>query len=286
MTFLHSNCSPGRTMAALLLSGSFTFGLVAIESAGSSAATATTNKTAPKGSDPNAACEPIQTFSQPPAGFDPTTATAAELAQYGFPPFPPGSNAIAIASWTTAVQDAKQYSAPTPICGTGTNSVVYSDNWSGHVVPYSVQNNAHFTWSTSTWTQPSIGGDPSYTNYQTAPTVSFWTGTGVSSLIQTGASSIATSTPQYRFWTEDYPNHQTWEGPVISPNDTAYVYEEYEGSSRAYYYLENETTGDYQSFTNSAPYDGWAAANYIGERIAPLYLPAFGPYAVHGQLLW
>jgi hypothetical protein len=110
-----------------------------------------------------------------------------------------------------------------------------------------------------------------------------WTGLGITSLIQAGIASIATSTAQYRFWTEDYPNPPIFEGPAVHPGDVVYVYVEYLGSNSAYYYLENETSGNYQSFVNSAPYVGWRAANYINERVQGYYLPNFGSVGIAGN---
>lgn len=62
-------------------------------------------------------CQPLRVFPQPPPGFDPVAATAAQLQEYGFPPRPPGNNAEALAAWTKAVRAAKHLSAPSPVCG-------------------------------------------------------------------------------------------------------------------------------------------------------------------------
>jgi hypothetical protein len=141
------------------------------------------------------------------------------------------------------------------------------------------------TWSEGTWIQPSVSGDSGYSNsdYNAAPDASFWTGIGVSSLVQAGADSISTATAQYKFWTEDFPNSLVWEGPVISPGDAASVYVEYISSSDCYYFLEDNTSGHYQSFDNSCPYDGYAAANWTNERPNGLYLPNFGTHATSGN---
>jgi hypothetical protein len=63
---------------------------------------------------------PLKVFSQPPAGFDPATASNAQLAEYGFPPRPPGADQSsgAYLAWLTAVEAAKVYSPPNPVCGT------------------------------------------------------------------------------------------------------------------------------------------------------------------------
>jgi len=131
------------------------------------------------------------------------------------------------------------------------------------------------------WTQPAVSGDPHYNNYQSAPDASFWTGIGVNQLVQAGADSIATSTPTYRFWTEDYPLGTVWEGPAIHPGDQAFVAVTYSGplandsGGQTYFWLEDETTAQYEAFMNSTPYPGWRAANFINERLGGYYFPNF-----------
>jgi hypothetical protein len=94
-------------------------------------------------------------------------------------------------------------------------------------------------------------------------------------VIQAGVDSAATSTAQYRCWTEDYPAKTVWEGPVIHPGDKAYVYLHYQGNGTTYYFLENVSTGHAQSFTNATPYVATASGDFINERITGYYLPDF-----------
>jgi hypothetical protein len=260
----------GRTPWLIFLTAGLACGFALVGSTAAAPVTASVSQHARS----NASCQPLQTFAQPLKGFNPMTASATQLRHYGLPPRPPGSNARAIAVWANAMRHAKHYSPPHPVCGTNAHTLEYSGNWAGHVVPGSVHS-ATYSWSQSTWVQPSVPSNSNYTNYQNAPDTSFWVGTGITSLIQAGADSISTSTPQYRFWTEDYPNNTVWEGPVIRPGDTAFVYEEYEGNSQAYYDLQNLTTGAYQTFVNAAPYNGYNAANFINERVNSYYLPRF-----------
>jgi len=223
----------------------------------------------------NASCQPLQVFGLSGAIASPLTASNAELQAAGYPPRPTG-NSSALASWEHAIGSVRSFTSPQPVCGSTTHALVNSVNWAGHVARNSDYGGVHFTSSESTWIQPSVSGDSGFSIYQSAPATSFWTGIGVSSLIQAGADSIATGTPQYRFWTEDYPNTTTWEGPVVRPGNEVYVYVGYVGSNQAYYYLENVTSGEVQSFTNAAPYVGYNAANFINERIGTYYLPRFG----------
>ncbi len=228
-----------------------------------------------------ASCQPLKTFPSPPSSFNLMQASNAQLQRYGFPPRPPGPSTGALSAWRTAVTAARIRTNPHPICSNVTHSLVYSGIWAGHVVPHSYVTSSTFTWAESSWTQPSVPGNSNYSNFNYAPDASFWTGLGVSSLIQAGADSIATGTPQYRFWTEDYPYEGTiWEGPIIRPGQTAYVYLFYEGNDQTYYFLENETTGVNVPFTNYTPDVGYNAANFINDRVGGHYLPNFGSTGV------
>ncbi len=107
-----------------------------------------------------------------------------------------------------------------------------------------------------------------------------------SNIIQAGADSIATSSPQYKFWTEDYPEGTVWEGPAISAGQRAYINFDYLGNGTTTYLLENETTGVYETFKNSSPYVGHTLAEYINERLNGLYLPNFGSAHVTKNYFW
>lgn len=50
-------------------------------------------------------------FRTPPEDFDPSTASASELALYGFPPRPSAADAAALAIWT-AQADRRSYATP------------------------------------------------------------------------------------------------------------------------------------------------------------------------------
>ncbi len=222
-------------------------------------------------------CAPLSVFPPPPPGFAPGSASATDLQTYGFPPRPaagPDAGA-AMTAWQTAVNAAQHYEVPQPIC-TSVTHTAYTGIWAGYVAPRANYSDAAFTWSESQWVQPSVPANSNYTNWQDAPTASFWDGIGVTSLIQAGVDSISMNTPQYRYWTEDYPNGSIYEGPAISPGQSAYVYLQYQGNQTTYYYLENVTTGHYQTFTNASPYVGSNAANFINERLGGHGLPKFG----------
>lgn len=222
-------------------------------------------------------CKPLKVFL-PPAGFKPLTASAAQLQNVGYPPRPPASDKAALHAWTNAVNRPLHFTTPHPVCTATKHSVIPSGNWAGHEVPESDYGSPIY-YTLSTWVQPEVAGNRSYNNYATAPDASFWTGTGLVDIIQAGCDSISTATPQYKCWTEDYPLGTDWEGPAVRPGQGVYVIDDYLGSNVAYYYIENLTTGEAQSFENSAPYVGLGSADYINEKLGP-YLPNFGTVPV------
>jgi hypothetical protein len=55
----------------------------------------------------------------PAPGFNPLTATNAELRANGFPPRPPGKNAIALKAWTSVMEHSKKAVVSVPIMSIG-----------------------------------------------------------------------------------------------------------------------------------------------------------------------
>jgi hypothetical protein len=230
-------------------------------------------------------CDPIKVFLPKP-GFKPLAASDAQLRSNGFPARPPASNRQAVAEWKNVVEHAKHFSVPHPICGNIKHSVIYTGIWAGHVVPKADYSNSTFVQTQSQWTQPSVPGNSNYPHWQSAPDASFWDGIGISDLIQAGCDSLASSTPTYKCWTEDYPQNTIWEGPAAHPGDLMYSLVSYLGGNVTYYLLENETTGGAESFDNATPYVGSNAANFINERVGGLYLPNFDVTYMSDNEFW
>jgi len=220
--------------------------------------------------------QPLATYP-PTAGFNPLTASAAELAQNHFPPRPTAGPALT--AWDATYGRATHYVPPDPVQGTtlvapplatssstspaGSYNSLNSGDWTGYFITESS------TLAQATWEQVPVHAGTD-TNYKTAPQVAFWTGLGgVTSpqyLIQAGASSISTSpSAQYRFWTEDAPLAPDYEGPVIRPYQYAFVSVQYEGSDSTLYFLENTTTGDYSDFVNDTPDVELNTTDFIAE---------------------
>lgn len=229
----------------------------------------------PRAADVASSYQPLATYP-PMAGFNPITASAAELAQNHFPPRP--TSGPALTAWDATYGRATHYAPPDPVQGTnpvapplatssspssaGAYNSLNSLNWSGYFITASSAS------AQAIWEQKPVAvGDD--TNFETAPQVAFWTGLGginTENLIQAGASSISTyPSAQYRFWTEDYPQDPVFEGPVIRPDDYAFVSVSYDGADSTTYFLEDQTTGNYSYFTNDTPYVDLTTTDCIAE---------------------
>jgi hypothetical protein len=237
---------------------------------------------------PRLKCARLLKVFLPPAGVKPLTESAVQLREKGFPPRPSNVAAGALSAWVNAMRHVKRFTVPHPVCSSARHGAHLADLWNGIWVGYGYLakdfgNGSDFNETSGEWVQPTVGNNSKYTNYQDAPDASFWNGLGglnwkVTSpdVIQAGCDSISTSTAQYRCWTEDYPLGTDWEGPVVRPGDTVYVSVLYVGDSEASYYIENVTTGDVQSFENSAPYESDNTAEWVSERVNGLYYPNYG----------
>lgn len=199
-----------RPRLTLLVVGALAAGGLLISPSVASAQPASTHSTRSPSSCTQSNPTPLLRTYPPQKGFDPLTATDAQLLKHGFPRRP--TSPLALKAWKNAMAHATHYVAPDPCYSSvrhgpppsasrvqatsASHTVEYSDNWAGHIVPQSVHGNVSFTYSQGEWTQPSVAGNSSYTNYQNAPDASFWDGIGVSDLIQAGADSIPTSRHQ------------------------------------------------------------------------------------------
>lgn len=156
--------------------------------------------------------------------------------------------------------------------------------------------NVYFNGVWASWSVPSVDGLSEWpsTDYKSAPSVGIWTGLGGSPtdptgyVLQAGTASIATSTPEYRFWTEDAPNAPVYQGPVIRPGDTAYVSISFIGPGAGYtnevtFFLENYTTDEYSSIIVDEPYlSEWSADYVVEPGGSPRTLPNFSSTSFSG----
>ena len=241
-------------------------------------------------------CMPVSVPPVPPSGFSPLTANASQLKLYGFPAKPP-TTSPAYSVWLNLVEHMKYRgsdlpdllpdgSCPPPAPPSAYYTFEQSTNWAGHIVPRSYVNAPNLIAIESSFVVPAVPANSGVPNadFATAPTASFWTGLGISSLLQAGVAAISTVTPQYRFWTEDAPYAAPiYEGPIIVPGQTAVVELAYNGNDTTTYTLLNQSTGAYDTYTNYSPDVGYNAANYIVERRLDWYLPNFDYSNVSGN---
>ena len=100
----------------------------------------------------------VMVVPTPPAAFSPLLATAAQLAEYDFPPRP--SDATALADWTRVMQAYRSDGAPNPILNLAANSqslkyaVIYK-NWAGFSAGTPLTQNTMYVGAKGEMTVPS-----------------------------------------------------------------------------------------------------------------------------------
>ena len=169
-----------------------------------------------------AATVPVPTpqlvYPQMPSGFNPMTATSAQLAHYGLPPRPPASNAAVLASWTNAMKHAKQEVASVAVQGVPMGGY-NGNNYAGYYSSQVNNGNIPYEQVAGNWTVPTVPSDGS-TNE-----VGSWVGIGgilsggKDELQQAGVISIASSPPSYRFFWENYSSDGSspvLQGPTVT----------------------------------------------------------------------
>jgi Peptidase A4 family len=234
----------------------------------------------------------------PPAGFDPAAASAAKLAEYGFPPRPAGGRALR--TWLAVVRKAHPATPPdhlmvwhpaTRPAVSAAPAVTVKDNpiWAGNMATSETYTNVY-----GYWLEPSIAKADCPADYQMEST---WAGLGgwnTGTLVQAG-----TQYGEGQLYGSGLSNHQAWYELISgSTNDfvplpvTATVGGEmyvniYRASSKGYnIYVENEYTGAYWgvNFVTFSPYDG-STAEFIAEDPYGgvdygVYLIRFGTFEV------
>jgi len=212
----------------------------------------------------------------PPAGFDATTAPAAQLQKYGYPAKP--TDGSQLATWKRAVSDTP--ATPGPICETQAKAET-SPIWAGYVDK-----------STS---NVFIGAEGDYaipTRLSSCSNASLadWVGIGgygTSSLIQAGTAYLQGSTSPVA-WFEYLGTNGAGIGLDsldlnVHAGDSMHIYVEISTSTgQTTFYIANNTTGHQTTVTKTLSvgtyYDG-SSAEWVDERLTygstPTPLAAF-----------
>lgn len=203
-------------------------------------------------------------FYVPPAGFNPSTATNAQLDEYGFPERPTDPSALAawqtdMNTWTGAV------TPPSFLAETNSDAdSTYTNNWAGFAVTGS---NAPYTHAETSYLEPSFGSSVCSSNADVtwAGIGGYMDGKGVS---QDGTTHNVPGAYNHQAWWEIYPwNHIT---PVNLYGHAGYKFyasTQYLGSGNGYrYYMKDYYTGHTIAFDVSHDqYDG-SSAEAVTER--------------------
>jgi hypothetical protein len=227
---------------------------------------------------PNCARPYAQVALAPPAGFDPVTASDAQLDAYGFPPRPDAKkNPGPYALWKTVVtrpvtrivpelQATKAVNGPEKMAAEGPRAANAvggtSGNWSGYVVtaasdPFKADKTYIFATFTVPVAQQAFGKCSS-----SAVHASEWIGidgSGSSDVLQAGIKTSATcksgkTTGSYVAWYEWFPEFEIdIKNFHIYPGDLIYVYVWNTSATVGHYFLEDVTTNKTSSLSFKAP---------------------------------
>lgn len=230
--------------------------------------------------DPNNIATPGFVYDQPPAGFNPLTASDPELEQWGFPPRPSTSDAKNYAKWRRLVTSTRItpeltftniYHGPARNAKLGSTisnvSTATSQNWSGYVV---TEVNGTFSGNNpvnnGNWTVPAVAPVSPATCSSATYASSQWVGfDGWSSndVLQAGTEADCGNSDY--FWYEWYPNAETRLSLPVTAGDyvTAWVYYCGGCSTKGTAVLENEVTLQ----TTSIGFNPPIGANYQGNSV-------------------
>jgi hypothetical protein len=215
----------------------------------------------------------ISTIAPPPDGFDPLTATDADLAYYGFPPRP-NENSGDYASWAKAMTASAERIVPTLVetnishgprvnAPGSTTDTDYSYNWSGYVKNGSAKSYGKSSYSfvysdvTVPTAQQASGKCTGGWDYGSA-----WVGIdgdGSNDVLQDGIEFDAyckgsTKDSYYSPWFEWYPfNEVRISGLPISAGNEYYMEVWSTSSTKGHAYLVNVTKKKSVTINFSAP---------------------------------
>jgi len=205
---------------------------------------------------------------KPPKGFNPLTASAAQLRALNFPARPArGSDA----SWLKAMSHATHFVCPT-ITGSNESATAAtgykqtSPNWAGN------QDTPDWYYeSWAYWVVPSV--NPASTSLDGYSVI--WTGLGGGTstsdeLVQAGTKQYAyvSGSHTYNFWYQITPGQslQNVGGLSLIPGQQVYVDVWYNGTTTAHFFVQNVSSNHYTTITEAFNGNTGAWAEWIVER--------------------
>ena len=204
-------------------------------------------------------------FLVPPAGFRPSTATSAQLQEYGIPARP--ANPGDLARWQAEVSRSQPSSPPPFLAETHAHAdTVYTYNWAGYAVTGSA---GTFTHAEAWYYEPEFGGSRCSTNSDVT-----WAGiggyySGSSALGQIGTAHGVPGVGNHQAWWEVYPYNNITPislyghiGGYLVDASAAWV-----GSGGFYaFYIKDYYSGNYLAFREYINHFDGRSAEAITER--------------------
>lgn len=199
------------------------------------------------------------TYFVPPAGFDPLTATDAQLREYAIPPRP--TNPALLSEWQLAVMKAQLVTLPPFLAevNVSAGNLQYS-NWSGYV---GLASTPSFTSTGGEWVEPSYGG----TGCSGTAAV-LWSGIGGAAgtpnqIGQAGTAYGNTGINNHQAWSEVVPDQNSIVAqPLTMPSGDSITADVAWTGSTYQFNLYNDTTGQ------SVPgFNAGRAADYSGVSV-------------------
>jgi hypothetical protein len=207
----------------------------------------------------------VSTF--PAKGFNPLTATTAELNANNYPLRPPASKKSEYAQWKKfAVKPAATRSscprAPRGTAAEGKRLYGTDTAWSGYVV-----HNDTFTDAEAEWTLPSVSGVAGTDDYSFS-----WVGLGLGendtdALIQAGSeSNYLNGTDQYELWYEVFPQENSQPLTNASPGDLVGAHVSIASNGIAEFHVWDDTSGYNEEIYYPGSFVNDGHAEWIYER--------------------
>lgn len=200
----------------------------------------------------------VRVFTPPPKGFHPHKASERELIVHGFPVLPAGAHPKVQEKWKKVLSRSMEWVEPQFALRTDRTHKprvkVENDtsrNWSGSVAFAAAQDRV--TWVAGQWTVPHVVPVGSGNVYCAA-----WVGIdgdGSSDVLQAGTEcDVENGVHQSYLWWEWFPDYEVQIPNIaVVPGDVIYCLICATSDTEASFYLTNQTTRQYTSFSKTAP---------------------------------